>query len=337
MIHAEGLCKEFRTPVRRPGLVGAARAVLRPEYTVKHAVRGLSFSVAAGELIALLGPNGAGKSTTLKIMTGILHPSSGRITVRGRVPHADRVANARVIGAVFGQRSQLWWDLPALESLRILKDIYEVDDAAFKLRIRELDDLLDLSAYWNTRVRHLSLGQRVRCDLAAALLHDPEVLFLDEPTIGMDVVVKEQVRDFLRFQVAERGRTVVLTTHDMTEVGRLAQRVLLINHGRLVFDGDLAVMKAMFGGAWQIEVTLANSRDQVEVDGLTTLRRNGAIVTLGPCSDQHITLDEAVQAVIRSVGITNLSVEEDDLEDVMRKAYLADGSGNETDISAVAP
>lgn len=254
-IQVRGLSRTFHTTVRRPGFTGALQSLVKPERVAKEAVADVSFDVAPGELLALLGPNGAGKSTTIKMLTGILTPTSGEARVAGVVPYEERERNARNIGAVFGQRTQLWWDLPVRESFAILRDIYGVPESEHRVRLGEFDELLELSVFWDTRVRHLSLGQRVRCDLAASLLHDPPVVFLDEPTIGMDVVVKEQVRGFLKHQVEERGRTVLLTTHDMTEVERLAERVVLINHGRLVLDGTLDEIRRKFGSTWQVRAT----------------------------------------------------------------------------------
>jgi ABC-2 type transport system ATP-binding protein len=242
-IVAEGLTKVFHTTVRRPGRFSAVKSLIRPQQVAKAAVSDVSFRIEPGELVAFLGPNGAGKSTTIKMLTGILTPSAGRVEVNGLVPYRERIANARLVGAVFGQRSQLWWDLPARDSLNVLADIHGVPPQRFREQVAAFDRILELSAFWDTRARQLSLGQRVRCDLAAALIHDPAVLYLDEPTIGMDVVVKEQVREFLRDQVEHRGRTVVLTTHDMTEVERLAERVILINGGRIVFDGDIDTLR----------------------------------------------------------------------------------------------
>src|ERR1700730_10581653 len=242
-IVAEGLTKIFYTTNRRPGRFSAVRSLLHPRRVAKTAVDDVSFRIEPGELVAFLGPNGAGKSTSIKMLTGILTPSSGRVEVNGLVPYRDRIANARHVGAVFGQRSQLWWDLPARDSLSVVADIHGVGPAQFRERVAAFDRILELSAFWDTRARQLSLGQRVRCDLAAALIHDPAVLYLDEPNIGMDVWVKEEVREFLRDQVEQRGRTVVLTTHDMTEVERLASRVVLINGGRIVYDGDLETLR----------------------------------------------------------------------------------------------
>ncbi|MEU1187385.1 ATP-binding cassette domain-containing protein [Streptomyces sp. NPDC005859] len=325
-IEVRGLSRTFHTTVRRPGLVGGLRSLVDPERVAKHAVRDITFDVAAGELLALLGPNGAGKSTTIKMLTGILTPTSGEARVAGVVPYRERERNARNIGAVFGQRTQLWWDLPVRESFAILRDIYEVPKAEHASRLREFDALLELSSFWDTRVRHLSLGQRVRCDLAAALLHDPPVVFLDEPTIGMDVVVKEQVREFLRHQVEERGRTVLLTTHDMTEVERLAERVVLINHGRLVLDGTLDEIRRTFGSTWQVRATLADPHAEVvALPGIAVLRHEGSRVVFGPDASGAPTVHQALKAVIERYEVTDIALDEAELEDVMRTAYVQAG------------
>ncbi|ANS68880.1 ABC transporter ATP-binding protein [Streptomyces lincolnensis] len=326
-IEVHGLSRVFHTTVRRPGVAGAIRSLVNPERVAKHAVSDVTFEVAPGELLALLGPNGAGKSTTIKVLTGILTPTSGEARVAGVVPYQERERNARNIGAVFGQRTQLWWDLPARESFAILRDIYEVPKAEHAARLKEFDELLDLSSFWDTRVRHLSLGQRVRSDLAAALLHDPQVVFLDEPTIGMDVVVKEQVREFLRHQVEQRGRTVLLTTHDMTEVERLAERVVLINHGRLVLDGSLDEIRRRFGSTWQVRATLADAHtDVVALPGIALLRQDGPQVVFGPDGPEAPTVHEALKAVIERYEVTGVAIDEADLEDVMRTAYAQAGA-----------
>nr|WP_217181779.1 ATP-binding cassette domain-containing protein [Streptomyces sp. AC495_CC817] len=342
VIEARGLCKVFRTTVRQPGFAGALRSLVSPRRVDKVAVQDVDFQVGRGELLALLGPNGAGKSTTIKMLTGILTPTSGEALVAGVVPHRDRERNAHNIGAVFGQRTQLWWDLPARESFEILRDIYGVPEGQFRERIQEFDELLELSEFWDTRVRHLSLGQRVRCDLAASLLHDPPVVFLDEPTIGMDVVVKEQVRRFLRHQVEERDRTVLLTTHDMTEVERLAERVVLINHGRIVLDGSLQEIRQRFGGTWQVRATLTDPADVEVVEaveqgeggggsvplpgfaGVGVVRQEGPRVVFGPVGEDAPTVHEALKVIIGRFRVADLALEENDLEDVMRAAYLSD-------------
>jgi ABC-2 type transport system ATP-binding protein len=337
-IEARGLVKVFRTARRAAGTRGILRSLIAPEMVSTVAVDGVSFSARQGELLALLGPNGAGKSTTIKMLTGIIKPTAGEAIVAGVMPYRERERNAHNIGAVFGQRTQLWWDLPARESFRILRDIYGVGRAEHEARLQEFDSLLDLSSFWDTRVRHLSLGQRVRCDLAAALLHDPPVVFLDEPTIGMDVVVKEQVRNFLRHQVESRGRTVLLTTHDMAEVERLAERVVLVNHGRIIMDGTLADLRARFGGGWRVYATLSEeelTRFRPCPRGLAVLGQEGAAVVFGPDlldadgagvightdGTATLTAHQGLRLIIEQYQVTDIRVEEGDLEDVMRVAY----------------
>ena len=341
-IVVRGLTKIFHTTVRRPGFAGAVRSLVVPQRAAKTVVRDVSFDVARGELLALLGPNGAGKSTTIKMLTGILTPTRGEVMVAGMNPHLDRKRNARNIGAVFGQRTQLWWDLPAKESFTILRSIYGVPAERHRARLGELDRLLELSEFWDTRVRHLSLGQRVRCDLAAALLHDPAIVFLDEPTIGMDVVVKEQVRGLLRHEVEQRGRAVLLTTHDMTEVERLAERVVLINHGRIVLDGSLEEVRREFGGTWRIHATIADSAADASASspaaavsppalpaGLELLSQDRTEIVFAPAAPigaaPAITVPEALRAVVDRYPIVGISIEESDLEDAMRAAYLRQG------------
>ncbi|MFC4058907.1 ATP-binding cassette domain-containing protein [Planomonospora corallina] len=222
-----------------------------------HAVRDLSFTVGAGEFVGYLGPNGAGKSTTIKMLTGILAPTSGRLRVAGLDPTRRRTALARRIGVVFGQRTTLWWDLPLKDSFQLIRHLYKVDRVDFRRRLDELAGLLDLGAFMDTPVRQLSLGQRMRGDVTAALLHDPAVLVLDEPTIGLDVVSKVAMRDFLRRLNAERGTTVLLTTHDLGDIEKLCRRVMLIDHGRLGFDGTLGELRATAPGEDSLEDVVA--------------------------------------------------------------------------------
>ncbi len=231
MIEVENLQKRFWVRHHHHGAVGALRNLVTRAGREVRAVDGISFRVAAGEMVGYIGPNGAGKSTTIKMLTGILVPSGGRVTVAGLVPWRQRRSLARRIGVVFGQRTQLWWDLPLIESLSLLRHIYRVPAARFAANLEVFRDLLELNAFLDTPVRQLSLGQRMRGDLAAALLHDPEILYLDEPTIGLDVVAKQRIRNLLLRLNRERDLTVLLTTHDMTDIARLCQRMMLIDRG----------------------------------------------------------------------------------------------------------
>jgi ABC-2 type transport system ATP-binding protein len=247
MIHVEHLTKDYKRLVRRDGFLGSFRTLLSAQYQTIRAVDDISFHIDEGELVGYIGPNGAGKSTSIKMLCGILVPTSGRIAVNGLVPHKNRMANARQIGAVFGQKTQLWWDVPVIESLRLFRDIYKVPEAQFKRNLSLFNDLLDLHEFQNTPVRQLSLGQRMRADLAAALLHNPRLLFLDEPMIGVDVVVKERLRTFIQEINRDQKVTVLLTTHDMVDIEKVCSRIMIIDHGRIVYDGSLDQMRAQYG------------------------------------------------------------------------------------------
>lgn len=263
MIQAEHLQKTFRVRKRNAGFKNAAKAFFSREYEEIHALNDVSFRIEDGEAVGYIGPNGAGKSSTIKILSGILTPDSGTCVIDGRVPWKDRRAHVSLIGVVFGQRSQLWWDVPVIDSFELIRDIYAVTEDVYKRNLRDLTDLLNLSEILKTPARSLSLGQRMRCEIAASLLHDPRILFLDEPTIGLDAVSKIAVREFVLDMNKRRGTTVILTTHDMQDVEALAQRVLLIGKGRILLDGTLDDIRR--GGSGQIDETLAALYKQFDI------------------------------------------------------------------------
>lgn len=263
MIQAEHLQKTFRVRKRNAGFKNAAKAFFSREYEEIHALYDVSFRIEDGEAVGYIGPNGAGKSSTIKILSGILTPDSGTCVIDGRVPWKDRRAHVSQIGVVFGQRSQLWWDVPVIDSFELIRDIYAVTEDVYKRNLRDLTDLLNLSEILKTPARSLSLGQRMRCEIAASLLHDPRILFLDEPTIGLDAVSKIAVREFVLDMNKHRGTTVILTTHDMQDVEALAQRVLLIGKGRILLDGTLDDIRR--GGSGQIDETLAALYKQFDI------------------------------------------------------------------------
>lgn len=263
MIQAEHLQKTFRVRKRNAGFKNAAKAFFSREYEEIHALSDVSFRIEDGEAVGYIGPNGAGKSSTIKILSGILTPDSGTCVIDGRVPWKDRRAHVSQIGVVFGQRSQLWWDVPVIDSFELIRDIYAVTEDVYKRNLRDLTDLLNLSELLKTPARSLSLGQRMRCEIAASLLHDPRILFLDEPTIGLDAVSKIAVREFVLDMNKRRGTTVILTTHDMQDVEALAQRVLLIGKGRILLDGTLDDIRR--GGSGQIDETLAALYKQFDI------------------------------------------------------------------------
>ena len=285
-----------------------------------HAVDGIDFTVERGELIGYLGPNGAGKSTTIKMLTGLLVPTSGELLVNGRVPWRERIDHVAGIGAVFGQRTTLWWDLPVIESLELLKYVYRVPGAMFRQNLDEFTALLELGPFLASPVRTLSLGQRMRADIAAALLHDPPLLFLDEPTIGLDVVARERIRQFILHINRERGTTIVLTTHDLSDVEKLCERVLIIDHGRLLFDGNLNDLKSRFGGRRELVVDLAEDYEDVSVPGAEIILRDGPRVTYAFDRDE-LTASDLIHRVSGKLRIRDLEVREPDIEQTVRRIY----------------
>ena len=243
MIELKHVSKTFKVARRNAGFAEAAKALFRREYTTIHALQDVSFTIGDGEMVGYIGPNGAGKSSTIKIMSGVLTPDSGECLINGRIPWKDRVAHAKEIGVVFGQRSQLWWDVPVNDSFELIRDIYKVDQSSYRQTLNRLTELLDLGQIIRTPARQLSLGQRMRCEIAASLLHNPKILFLDEPTIGLDAVSKIAVRDFIKAINRENKTTVILTTHDMQDIEALTERILLNGKGKILLDGSLSELK----------------------------------------------------------------------------------------------
>ncbi|MGW2018939.1 ABC transporter ATP-binding protein [Streptomyces sp. NPDC001927] len=293
--------------------------LLRRERREVRAVDGISFGVARGEMVGYIGPNGAGKSTTIKMLTGILTPSGGRLRVAGIDPSRERTRLAQRIGVVFGQRTTLWWDLPLRDSYRLVHRMYRIPDDRFAANLARCVDLLDLGDLLDVPVRQLSLGQRMRGDIAAALLHDPEVLYLDEPTIGLDVVSKARVREFLRELNAERGTTVLLTTHDLTDIEQLCRRVMVIDHGRLMYDGELAGLHEAGASERMLIVDLERELPPIDLPGARFVRAEGPRQWLAfPASSSAAPL---VAAVAERYPLVDLSVREPDIEAVIAKMY----------------
>ncbi|GAB3263117.1 ABC transporter ATP-binding protein [Nocardioides dilutus] len=305
--------------LERTFVVRRRRGALRRTTDVVHAVRHLTFAVEAGEMVGYIGPNGAGKSTTIKMLTGILVPTAGAIRVAGLEPQRDRVELARRIGVVFGQRTTLWWDLPLRDSFDLLRRIYRVDAARHRDNLERFVDLLDLHALLDTPVRQLSLGQRMRGDIVAALLHDPEILFLDEPTIGLDVISKGRLREFLRALNAEHGTTLVLTTHDLQDIEALCDRVIVIDHGTAVYDGGLAGLHQRGGSTRTLVVDLVDEAPPIDVPGATTRRVEGPRQWLTFPADASAA--PLVAAVAAAYDVADLSIQEPDIEDVIRELY----------------
>ena len=320
MIHVEHLTKNYQRVVRKEGLLGSLRTLFAPEYQVVRAVNDISFHINEGEVVGYIGPNGAGKSTSIKMLCGILVPTSGQITVNGLTPHKNRMENARQIGAVFGQKTQLWWDVPVIESLRLFRDIYKVSDAQYKRNLELFNELLDLHEFQNTPVRQLSLGQRMRADMAAALLHNPRLLFLDEPMIGVDVVVKERMRNFIQTINCEQKVTVLLTTHDMVDIEKVCERIMIIDHGHIVYDGSPDQMRAQHGAQRTLVIEFEEAVPDFSVPQAQLVKSEGRKKWFA-----FNRFETSPSTLIPFIGsnypILDLAVEEPEIETIVRAIY----------------
>jgi ABC-2 type transport system ATP-binding protein len=324
-IIVEGLVKTFRVAEREAGTWGAVRGLVRRRYREVRALDGVSFSLAAGELVGYIGPNGAGKSTTVKVLAGILVPDAGRVEVLGRVPWRERIPHVQRIGVVFGQRTQLWWDLPVIESFDLLRDIYRVPAGQYAAARDELVALLDLEPLLDVPVRQLSLGQRMRCDLAAALVHAPALLFLDEPTIGLDAVSKLAARDFIRRLNRERGVTVILTTHDMDDIEALCTRVMVIGEGQILSDGPLEALRARVTRERWLIVDLQDEHEPVADPDATVMQREGHRVCL-QFDPARISPAALISRITARHAVSDLFVQNPPIEEIIARLYGRNGS-----------
>lgn len=323
-IEVQGLRKDFRLKEKPAGFGGSLRSLMRPSYRNVAAVRGIEFALDSGEMVAFIGPNGAGKSTTIKMLTGVLYPTSGEARVLGLVPWRQRERLAYRIGTVFGQRSQLWYHLPPLDSCELLARIYELDSVTFRTRLSSLVDRFEIGALLDAPVRKLSLGERMRCELVASLLHAPKVLFPDEPTVGLDVVSKQRVRDLIRSLNAEGGVTVFLTSHDAGDVEQLCERVIVINEGTIIFDGSVAALKRQFIHARLIELKLLEPGYSIELPGVEVVTREDYAVTLAV--DTTVQSMEAVLShIVRTASVADITIEDPPMEQIIAAIYGKSG------------
>ncbi|SEO01932.1 ATP-binding cassette domain-containing protein [Paenibacillus sp. OV219] len=320
VIEVTDLVKEYVIVKKERGLRGALKGLFFPEKTNVRGVDGISFSIERGEIVGYIGPNGAGKSTTIKMLTGILHPTEGTIRVCGVSPQADRKAVVRKLGVVFGQRTQLYWDLRLGESFELLKRIYQIDDQTYEDNMKVLTEVLRLDQFIDTPVRQLSLGQRMRGDLAAAMLHSPDVLFLDEPTIGLDAEAKRSIRGFIQEMNRKRGITVILTTHDLDDVEELCSRLIIVNHGKVVEDGPIDELIGKLTPKRLLVVDLQRPCADVEHPFAQIIKQDGLRLWY-QFEKASITAAELIADLSQKLPIQDLSVQEPDIEDAIREVY----------------
>ncbi|REK74886.1 ABC transporter ATP-binding protein [Paenibacillus paeoniae] len=324
-IDVKDLRKEFRVQKNREGLSGALKDLFKREYREVRAVKDISFQIPQGEICGYIGENGAGKSTTIKMLTGILVPTAGELKVNGYVPYKDREKFVNGIGVVFGQRSQLWWDIGVIESFQLLRKVYRVPEADFRKRLNNLVERLELGDLLNRPVRKLSLGQRMRCELVASLLHNPSILFLDEPTIGLDIVVKTEIRDFLMQMNREEGTTILLTTHDLQDIEALCSRVIMLDDGRVIYDGGLDELKTKWSKGREIQFQFANQTPIAKLKQLTeginvgwTIEND---VTAKLFVPHEVSVSEAMARVVGGADIRDIKIFETNTDEIVRGIY----------------
>lgn len=329
LIRVTNLSKEFRVFEHREGLSGAFLDLFFRQYKSIRAVDKVSFEIKRGEMVGYIGANGAGKSTTIKILSGILYPTSGEVVIDGRIPWLDREAHVQRIGAVFGQRSQLWWDLAVGESLRLLARIYGVSPADYKKRMEEFEQVLNLGEFLKTPARKLSLGQKMRCELAASLIHSPHIIFLDEPTIGLDVSAKQSIRDFVRKINREQGVTIILTTHDLRDIEELCSRVLILDKGKMVFDGTVEALRSMALDSAQMTFAVSHALEVdwqpsgLPVQGITWKAKGAALTAI--LSRQAPPRAEVIRSVLERYGenVSDITIAEPQIEHVIQQIYAS--------------
>lgn len=320
IIKFEFISKKFKIAIRRKGVLGAFASLFVRRHKIKEALKDVSFEIEKGDIVGYIGPNGAGKSTTIKIMSGILTPSSGNCIIDGYVPWKDRKRYVKNIGVVFGQRSQLWWDVPVIDSFELLRSIYKIDNETYEKNLADLTERLGLKEILNTPLRQLSLGQKMKCELAASLIHNPKILFLDEPTIGLDAVTKLAVRKFIKQINKEMGVTIILTTHDMADVEALTNKIILIGHGEILFNGRFSDIKRKYGFTKTINVEFEHEYPSVELDGYEVVEHNKNTAVFKNV-DREFSINSFVKEISVKYEVKDLSVSSLNVEQILAKMY----------------
>ncbi len=318
-IKVERVCKEFKIIDRQPGLANTIKSFFNRKFIIRKAVDDISFSINEGELVGYIGANGAGKSTTIKMLSGILTPSSGKVTVMGREPYLQRKENGMEIGVVFGQRSQLFWDLPVLDAFELYKKMYKISEDVYQSNLAQYTKMLGIDEFIMQPVRQLSLGQKMRAELCVAILHNPKILYLDEPTIGLDVLVKSKIREFIKQINKEKKTTVILTTHDMADIEAICERVILINKGKLLFDGKISEFKDVYGTVTTVKILFSSEADYVEDSRFQLVEDEGKRKTYTFDRGQ-ISKAEAIK-LISSYHIEDIDIMDAGIEEIVKQIY----------------
>ncbi len=321
IIQFSNISKDFKISIRKKGIKGALLGLFKREQKTIEALKNVSFEIEEGDIVGYIGPNGAGKSTTIKIMSGILTPTSGECNIMGYTPWKQRKQYVKSIGVVFGQRSQLWWDVPIIDSFELLKDIYKISDEDYKETLNTLVETLNLKELLNRPLRQLSLGQKMKCELAGALLHKPKILFLDEPTIGLDAVTKLSVREFIKEINKKWGTTVILTTHDMSDIEALTNKIILIGRGQILYNGSFNNIKHKYESIKTIEVEFKHEYENISLEGYTVIEHNKNTAVLRNNPDTNFVTKDFVNLISQKYEVVDFSIKPISVDEVLAKLY----------------
>ena len=324
IIEVENLVKTYKILQKQDGLMGYFKNLVRPKYKELTAVKGINFNIEEGELVGYIGENGAGKSTTIKMLTGLLTPTSGKIVVNGIVPYEKRIENNKSIGAVFGQKTQLWWDLPVIESFRLIKQMYKLPDGEYRKNLKKFTQILELEELLDKQVKNLSLGQKMRCEIAATFLHNPKIVYLDEPTIGLDVLVKENIRKFIKDINREKKTTVILTTHDLKDIEDVCNRIILLDQGEIIYDGDKQKFKDIYGKYVFAELVVSNKNgklsDTITLNGCEIVEETEKSIKI-KFNHEETTIMQILNTISNHCVVEDIHMREAELEDILKEIY----------------
>lgn len=324
IIEVKDLVKTYRTIEKEEGLLGYFKNLIKPKYKEHTAVKGINFNIEEGELVGYIGENGAGKSTTIKMLTGLLTPTSGKVVVKGIIPNEKRIENNKNIGAVFGQKTQLWWDLPVIESFRLIKKMYKIPESEYRKNLKKFTEILELEDLLEKQVKNLSLGQKMRCEIAATFLHNPQIVYLDEPTIGLDVLVKENIRKFIKDINKEKKTTVILTTHDLKDIEDVCDRIILLDKGQIIYDGEKQKFKDTYGENTIAELIIkdknANIAENLKIDSVQVLEETENKLKV-KFSHDKTTIMKVIEEISKYCIVEDIHMKEAELEDILKEIY----------------